>query len=242
MHKFIKFEQINSTNKYALENIGMLEDKTVIIADIQSAGRGRFSRRWVSDKKGNCYISFVLKPDFDYRNNFPNLTQYLSVVLCQEIEKYGVMPNIKWPNDVQINGKKIAGILSEVAYSAGKLDGIVLGLGVNLNLTEEDLKKVDIPATSLNLETNKSTDRDEFINNLAENFFKRYEIVVENGFGAIRAEYLSYCNFIGKEITIKNPEPTNLGVAIGISQDGALEILTSDGKVQKILSGDVILN
>ena len=242
MHKFIKFEQINSTNKYALENIGMLEDKTVIIADIQSAGRGRFSRRWVSDKKGNCYISFVLKPNPDYRNNYPNLTQYLSFILCQEIEKHGVKPTIKWPNYVQINGKKIAGILSEVAYSAGKLVGIVLGLGVNLNLTAEDLEKIDIPATSLNLETNKSTDRDEFINNLAESFFKRYEIIVEKGFGAIRAEYLLYCNFIGKEIMIKNPEPTNLGVAIGISQDGALEILTSDGKVQKILSGDVILN
>ena len=242
MFKFIKFDKITSTNKYALENIENIDANSVIRAEIQDAGRGRFARKWISDKRNNCYISFVLKPDLVYRNNFPNLTQYLSVVLCEELKKYGVFPNIKWPNDVQINGKKIAGILSEVAFSGNTFGGIVLGLGVNLNLEKEDLNSIDIPATSLNMETAQKIDSDIFIESLVEAFYNNYENVLRDGFASIKAQYLSYCNFIGKEITIKNPEPTNLGVAVGISQDGSLEILTSSGEIQKIISGDVILN
>ena len=242
MVNIIKFKNINSTNKYALENIDSIAANSVVTAETQDAGRGRFSRKWISDKKGNCYISFVLKPDLCYRNNFPNLTQYLSVVLCRELKKYNIQPNIKWPTDVQINGKKIAGILSEVAFLGNNFKGIVLGVGVNLNLEEEDIAKIDIPATSLNLETNTKTDCEKFINEFIESFFENYDDIIKNGFTSIRAEYLSYCDFIGKEITIKNPEPTTLGTAIGIAEDGSLEILTQNGETKKIISGDVILN
>ena len=242
MYRIIKFEKLDSTNKYALNNIDNIEGNSVIQAEMQDAGRGRFSRKWVSDKKNNCYMSFVLKPDLAFRNNFPNLTQYLSVVLCRELKKYGLSPNIKWPNDVQINGKKIAGILSEVAFSGSDFGGIVLGIGVNLNLEESDLKKIDIPATSLNLEIKTSIDSDEFIENFVKSFCENYDRILKEGFISIRAEYLYYCNFIGKEITIKNPEPTMLGTAIGISNDGSLELITPEGYTQRIISGDVILN
>ena len=242
MYRIIKFEKIDSTNKYALNNIDTIEADTVVMAETQDAGRGRFSRRWISDKKGNCYISFVLKPDLLYRKNFPNLTQYLSVVLCRELKKYGLNPNIKWPNDVQVNGKKIAGILSEVAFSGNDFKGIVLGIGVNLNLKESDLTKIDIPATSLNLELKTPVNSDKFIEDFVKSFFENYNNTLQNGFSVIRAEYVSCCNFIGKEITIKNPEPTTLGTAIGIANDGALEIITPTGETQRIISGDVILN
>ena len=242
MYKIIKFEKIDSTNKYALNNIADIEANTIIMAETQDAGRGRFSRKWISDKKGNCYISYVLKPDLCYRNNFPNLTQYLSVVLCKELKKYELSPNIKWPNDVQINGKKIAGILSEVAFSGNVFGGIVLGIGVNLNLEKNDLDKIDIPATSLNLEIESPVDKDEFVENFVRSFFEKYDDIVTEGFSVIRAEYMSYCNFIGKEITIKNPEPTTLGTAVGIAEDGSLEIITPSGKMQNIISGDMILN
>ena len=241
MYKIIKFDKLDSTNKYALNNIAGILPNTVIQAEIQEAGRGRFSRKWISDKAHNCYISFVLKPDLKYRDNFPNLTQYLSVVLCQELEKYELVPNIKWPNDVQVNGKKIAGILSEVAFSGHDFGGIVLGIGVNLNLETTDLDKIDIPATSINLEISKEVNSSEFIENFVKSFFEKYDEVLEKGFSSIKAQYISYCNFIGKEITIKNPEPTTLGTAIGISDDGALEILTPIGDVQKVISGDMVL-
>ena len=242
MFNLIKFNSLDSTNKYALENIELLKEGDIICADVQNAGRGRFSRKWISDKKNNCYISIVLKPDLKYRNNFPNLTQYLSLVLCETLKQYNANPEIKWPNDVQINGKKISGILSEVAFSGEQFKGIVLGIGVNLNLSRTDLNSIDIPATSLNLEIQKEVDSNIFIESLLQNFFMEYKKLIENGFSYIRARYLSYCNFIGKDITIKNPNPTTLGKAINIAADGSLEILTDNGKTEKIISGDVILN
>ncbi len=242
MFKIQKYEKLNSTNKYALENILKIDENTVISAETQDAGRGRFSRKWVSDKKDNCYISFVLKPDIKYQKNFPNITQYLSIILCRTLETYGVIPNIKWPNDVQINGKKIAGILSEISFENNIFNGLVLGIGVNLNLKKADLESIDIPATSLNIEVNQKINSEKFISDLVKNFYKEYEILLEKGFSHFRAEYISYCNFLGKEITIKNPEPQNLGKAINISEDGTLELLKQNGEIIKIISGDVILN
>lgn len=242
MFKIQKYEKLNSTNKYALENILKIDGNTVISAETQDAGRGRFSRKWVSDKKDNCYISFVLKPDIKYQKNFPNITQYLSIILCRTLKTYGVIPSIKWPNDVQINGKKIAGILSEISFENSIFNGLVLGIGVNLNLEKADLESIDIPATSLNIEVNQKINSEKFISDLVKNFYKEYEILLEKGFSHFRAEYISYCNFLGKEITIKNPEPQNLGKAINISEDGTLELLKQNGEIIKIISGDVILN
>jgi len=240
MFQILTFDKLNSTNKYALENIKSLDANTIIQAKTQDSGRGRFNRKWISDKDNNCYISFILKPDIKFQKHFPNLTQYLSIVLCKTLEAYNLQPNIKWPNDVQINGKKIAGILSEVSFSK-EFNGIVLGIGVNLNLTNEDILSINIPATSLNLELNKTIDSDKFIKELCENFYTGYENFLKNGFSIFRSEYISKCNFIGKEISIKNPEPILLGTALNICDDGSLEVLQKNGEIKKIISGDVSL-
>jgi len=241
MFKILTFDKLNSTNKYALDNIDSFDVNTIVRAKTQDAGRGRFDRKWISDKDNNCYMSFVLKPDIKFQKHFPNLTQYLSVVLCDLLEEYGIQPNIKWPNDVQINGKKIAGILSELSFGSAQFNGIVLGIGVNLNLTNEDIAGIDIPATSLNLEINNVVDSDKFINQLCEKFYLGYEDFLVNGFERIRASYISKCNFIGKEISIKNLEPVLAGIAINISADGSLEVLSKNGEIKKIISGDVIV-
>ena len=196
MYQILSYKKLNSTNKFALENINSLPDNSIISADIQDAGRGRFDRKWISDKPNNCYISFVLKPDLKFQKNFPNLTQYLSIVLCETLEAYGIEPNIKWPNDVLVNNQKIAGILSEMSISAKGFNGIVLGIGVNLNLSKSDLEDINIPATSLNLETSKSINKELFINSLCDNFYAGYELLLKNGFSHFRAKYIHYCNFI----------------------------------------------
>ena len=109
----IKLKEVNSTNLYAKEHLSELADKTVIIADRQTNGRGRFDRVWVDLGGDNLFMSIVLKPSDKFLNVYPNLTQYLSVVVCKVLEHYGLQPNTKWPNDVLIKGKKISGILSE---------------------------------------------------------------------------------------------------------------------------------
>ena len=94
----IYLEQTDSTNLYAKLNLENLADKTIIHAGKQTAGHGRFNRLWVDPGKGNLFLSFVLKPSDSFNNYFSNLTQYLSVILCNLLEEYGVIPQIKWPN------------------------------------------------------------------------------------------------------------------------------------------------
>ena len=193
MYQILSYKKLNSTNKFALENISSLPDNSIISADIQDTGRGRLDRKWVSDKPNNCYISFVLKPDLKFQKNFPNITQYLSIVLCETLEAYGIEPNIKWPNDVLVNNKKIAGILSEMSFSAKGYEGIVLGIGVNLNLSKSDLEDINIPATSLNLETSKNINKELFINSLCDNFYADYDFFLKNGFGKFLVNMMARC-------------------------------------------------
>jgi len=150
-----------------MENLSNLPDKQVIVAGKQTHGRGRFDRKWISDKEGNVYLSIVLK-----NTPLTNLTPFMAEAVCKVLENYDVKAIIKEPNDVMVDGKKIAGILSQSSTRGNILNGMVIGAGVNLNLNEDDLEKIDQPATSLNLLIGKSIDRDVFIEKLLNEFFK----------------------------------------------------------------------
>ena len=99
-------ETVDSTNKYAKEHLAELNDKTLVYAGTQTAGRGRLQRKWSSLGDNNLYASIVLKPSKELKEIYSNLTQYLSVILAQTFENYNLSPKIKWPNDVRIDGKK----------------------------------------------------------------------------------------------------------------------------------------
>lgn len=241
MFKIIEFDELESTNKFALENISKYESGTIIRAHRQLSGRGRFERKWISDNKNNCYITIILKPDIKYQKSFQNITQYLSIVLCQELLRQGINASIKWPNDVLVNGKKIAGILSETSFSGDKFNGLVVGVGVNLNSDQKEMSEIDIPATSMKIELGQNIDSKLFVEHLAKRFFSEYDTLLRKGFGYFRAQYISMTDFIGKKITIKNPELQELGIAVNVCADGALEVFTNEGEIKKIISGDVIL-
>lgn len=169
----ISFEKLDSTNKYAKENIETLADKTIIIADCQTNGYGQFQRAWVDAGGENVYMTFVLKPQVLLQEHV-NLTNYLAQVLCNQFAELGLAPVIKPPNDVLINGKKVCGILAESITKGDKLKGIALGVGVNLNSKVENLQKIDQPATSISFELGREINKQEFIDNLIESFFKNY--------------------------------------------------------------------
>ena len=126
-------DKVDSTNKFAKEHLAELRDKTIVYSALQTAGRGRMQRKWNSNSGDNIYASIVLKPSKELKEVYSNLTQYLSLVLAETIEDYNIYPQIKWPNDVRINGKKISGILAESVIVKNELKGIILGFGVNLN-------------------------------------------------------------------------------------------------------------
>lgn len=236
----LKFDFIDSTNTYGVKNFDDLKDKTIITANEQTAGKGRFERVWVSKNCENIYISFVLKPQ--NKNHLSNLTQYLSTAAAKVIETYGITPEIKWPNDVLVNGKKICGILCEGVLEKNKFKGVVLGIGVNLNYDEQTLKNIERPATSLNLETKKPIDKEIFLNLLINEFFKNYEKAAANGFESFKDEYLKFVKFLGRKIFIQERDGAQkiLYTAKSLDEKGNLIVIDSKNNEKIILSGDLI--
>lgn len=239
--KEIRLEEIDSTNSYAKSRIDDFADKTVIFARRQTFGRGRLNRVWVDLGEGNLFMSIVLKPSNVLKDFYSNLTQYLSVCLCKVLEKYELRPQIKWPNDVLIAGKKIGGILSEaITNSGGNLRGIILGIGVNLNVKPCDVSKVsDKAITSLNLEIQKTVNVDEFRQKLLDEFFENYEKFLAQGFRFIKDDYILRNCFIGKELSVKVFDKVENGVAKSIDDYGEL-VLTKNDKDLVLTIGDIL--
>lgn len=233
-------EEIDSTNKYAKEHIQDLSDKTVVYTFNQTNGRGRLERKWSYLGKDNIYASVVLKPSEEMREVYSNLTQYLCVVLAQTFEEYGVEPKIKWPNDIQINSKKISGILAEGVIEKGKLEGLVLGFGINLNTKKELLDKINQPATSLNIETGEDIDKEIFLKKLLAKFCLMYDKFIETGFLLIKEEYLKRAGFLNKEVSVKVFDRTVSGIAKDITDNGALRLIDKQNKEHILLIGDIL--
>lgn len=241
MVKVIQLEEVDSTNSYGKKRIDEFEDKTAIITKKQTSGRGRLNRSWVDLGEENLFLSIILKPSETFNEIYPNLTQYLSVTLCKVIESYGIQTQIKWPNDVLIDGKKIAGILSETVMQGQKLKGIVLGVGVNLNSNQEKINAIPNKiATSLNIETQKAIDLKEFLNKLLTEFFEHYDEFLQSGFLQIKDDYIKRNCFLGKEIKVQVFNHMESGLAKAVNDLGEL-VLEDNNKSEIVLTiGDII--
>lgn len=238
----ISLEEVDSTNLYAKQNLDSLEDRTIIVAKNQTSGRGRFNRSWVDLGDDNLFMSFVLKPSDTFKDVYANLTQYISVILVNILEEYGLAPSIKWPNDVLIDGKKISGILSETVMQGNKFKGLVLGVGVNLNAEKSALSLVkDKKITALNIELEREhVDKKLFFEKLVNQFFKSYDEFLEHGFLLIKNKYINACNFLGKEISVQVFDDKKSGIAKYINDSGEL-ILQNHKKEEFVLTmGDIL--
>lgn len=238
--KILKFDCIDSTNTYGKSNFDNLDDKTVIISDEQTQGRGRFNRTWISQDCDNIYLSLILKPE--KKDYLANLTQYMSVIAAKTIETYNVAPQIKWPNDVMINNKKVCGILCEGVIKNNKLLGVILGIGINVNANEKILETINKPATSLNIELEQKIDRDLFLKKFLDNFFENYENAIQKGFESFEQDYIKYTNFLKKTVFIQqrdNDEKKEY-TAKAIDKNGNLIVLNKNNEQEIIYSGDLI--
>lgn len=235
----IFLEVVDSTNLFGKNNLKDLSDKTVIRAAHQTSGRGRLERSWIDMGDNNLFMSFILKPSSSFNEKYSNLTQYLSVVLCDVLESFGLIPQIKWPNDVLINGKKIAGILCETVMQGAKFNGLVLGVGVNLNSSFDSLVTVDKPATALNLEIGREIDVEQFKNILVAEFFSNYDEFLDKGFEFIKSKYISHACFLDKEICVQSLNKKNKGVAKSVTDNGEL-VLEDKGKIFVLTIGDIL--
>ena len=239
--KLLYIEELDSTNRWAKENVDVLDDMTVVYTYNQTAGRGRLNRSWSYMGEGNIYASVVLKPSDRMSEVYSNLTQLLCLVLAQTFEEYGVEPKIKWPNDIRINGKKISGILAESVIGLNhELKGIVLGFGVNLNVSKDLISSIDQPATSLNLEIGINIDKELFLKNLLDKFCLLYNDFIREGFLLIREDYKRRAEFLNKEVSVKVFDKIYSGVAVDVTESGALKIVDKDNNENILLIGDIL--
>lgn len=233
-------DKVDSTNKYAKEHISELDDMKLVYTDNQTNGRGRLERKWNFTGGQNIYASIVLKPSKEFKEVYSNLTQYLCLVLAEVFEEYKVTPQIKWPNDIKVNGKKISGILAEAVSSSNGLEGLVLGFGINLNCDKKLMEGINQPATSLNLETGMKIDRDIFLKKVIDKFCLGYNRFIEDGFLLIREDYKKRAEFLNKTVSVKVFDKTITGIAKDVTENGALKLIDGNNKEYVLLMGDIL--
>ena len=239
--KVIHLEETNSTNDYVKTHMSELENLTFVYADRQTAGRGRLDRKSIDTGEKNLFLTIVIKPENQKPTPYlSNFTQYLSVILSKVLEEdYGLTPSIKWPNDVLINGRKIAGILAEGTTQGTTFSGLALGIGVNLNTSQETLNKIDKPATSIFNENGEHVNTEIFLEKLYKKFCLLYDEFVCKGFISIKEYYENRATFIGENISINVLGEIHNGIATGITKEGSL-ILQENNKENIYYIGDIL--
>ena len=236
---FIHFNTIDSTNTWAKTNADSLDPQkvTCITAEAQTAGRGRFRRKWVSPSEGNIYATFYfcISKDAPY---FSNLSQLLSISFAKVLIEEGLSPQIKWPNDILLGEKKLAGILCESITLNDRL-GIVLGIGVNVNMPEEVLSHIDQPAISLAVFTGKSWSVQLLLKEIVKQFLQDLSKLQSEGFSCFRAFYEQQLAFKGKEIECLHGTKTIQGICHSIAPNGNLNVQMPDGSLISVYSGEI---
>ncbi len=239
--EILYFESINSTNSLALKLIETShKDGTVIIANEQLAGRGRFERRWISPAKKNLYMSIILSPELSLKN-LSFLSLMTAVSCASAIRKLTPLNvSIKWPNDIVVEEKKLGGILIETKTYKEKIYAI-LGIGINVNF-----KRLEMPedirdfATSIMEETGITYSRAQIALELLKDLDRWYYILLNKGFEKIKKEWLNLTSTIGRFIRVMSGSDIYTGKAIGIDEEGMLLLNTGDF-IRKISSGDVTI-
>jgi len=205
------------------------------VAEAQSGGRGRLGRSWFSPSGQNLHASFVLRPSFDpKRIPLVTLTAGLAVVDAVAPRVAGRRVGLKWPNDVYIDGRKVAGVLSEAQVQDGRAAWIVVGIGVNVRTTTFP-PEIAARATSLAIAGATSLDRGDLFVDLAAALFHRMQLLREGKTPELIAAFAGRDELAGHAITIDGAPST----ALGIAEDGALVIRRADGREEKCVAGDV---
>ena len=235
------YPSLDSTNMLAFELAGTgAPEGTAVIADSQTGGKGRLGRRWESPAGVNLYTSIILRPGIPPRYAH-NLTFLSAVAVAETVERFSpVRPTVKWPNDILLDGKKVAGILMEMHSEPDRVHFVVAGIGVNINIRGETFTDTLKPiATSLYEKSGKETDRAGFTCVLYSSFEKWYKIYKEKGFFPVMEAWKGFFASVGKIITVRSFDSVIEGVCLGVDADGALLVKTQAGATERIISGDV---
>ena len=241
--KIYYFDTINSTQNFAIE-LGSKpnENGTLVISERQTHGRGRLNRKWTSPR-GGIWFSVILHPSFDisHATLFPIATSLALAIAIEKVLK--IKPRLKWPNDLTVSDKKVAGILMDLSVESGKIEHLILGVGINFRINPHEIERAikNTPhyygVTTL-VKKDSKTSAVKLVQAFLYELENVYKITSVGNFAHIIKEWTKRSSTIGKTITISTPSGKIRGKAVRIDNDGAL-VLSSQGKNQRILVGDV---
>ncbi|MGO1470065.1 MAG: biotin--[acetyl-CoA-carboxylase] ligase [Tissierella sp.] len=234
------FDSVDSTNNQAKKIASKEMEGTCLIAEQQVEGKGRLGRRWISPKKKGIWMSVILKPDME-PYNVGSITLLGAASVYKALKKMDIDSQIKWPNDILINNKKIGGILTEISAELNKINYLVMGIGINVNLDEKDIPdELKTKATSIKINENRRIDRKILLANILNEFESLYiSFVNENS----NSKAIEICRknsaTIGKEVKVRQGKEEKLGKALDINNKGELVVEFKEGHIQNIFAGEV---
>jgi BirA family biotin operon repressor/biotin-[acetyl-CoA-carboxylase] ligase len=240
-HRYHHLDQTTSTNDHAMTlALQGAPHGSLIVAEQQTQGRGRLRRPWISARHQGIYLSIILRGPLPF-DRAPQVTMVaaLSLSRCLRTE-WGVEAFTKWPNDVLVQGRKVAGILTEAKSDQDQVHFLVLGVGININQSRKDLSEsFRYPATSLALELGHTVKRQDFLNSYIHRLEPDYDRWKREGFAVFSDEWENTSWILNKTITLQCSGGAVTGRVIGFSPEGALRLLQHNGTEQVIWAGDV---
>jgi BirA family biotin operon repressor/biotin-[acetyl-CoA-carboxylase] ligase len=237
----IFLETIDSTNTYAKLHVSHFPKDaiTCIVAETQTGGRGRLQRKWISPPGVNLYVTFYFRlplKQLDLMTLGLVLASSMASILIAE----RLQPKIKWPNDLQLSGQKFGGVLCETSLDGNMFD-VFAGIGINVNMNEQNLQEIGQPATSLKNETGRLWDRGKLLQKLQEQFAHDLELFKQFGFApfySLCERYLAYKN---EEVRCFDGQKEWIGICRSLSKTGELQVELPDRSIHIANSGEISL-
>jgi BirA family biotin operon repressor/biotin-[acetyl-CoA-carboxylase] ligase len=234
------FFKTDSTNRVALElgHAGEPEG-AVVVAEEQTAGRGRAGRAWYSEHAAGIYATLLLRPRLA-PVQAPLLTMMAGLSAHAAIQaQTGLTVDLKWPNDLLINGKKVGGILTEMHAEPGQIRFVIVGIGLNVN-QEKFAGELGAIATSLRLETGKTQSRLELLGRLLREFENDYNQFLREGAASVTKKFVAISSYAqGRRVRVTNGTESFAGTTAGLGPEGLLQVRRDDGAVVTVIAGDV---
>jgi len=235
------FDSIGSTNDEALAwATSGADDMSLVIADEQTLGRGRYDRPWITPPATALALSLILRPSTEERAHLTRIVGLAALAVSDALQTRGLNPEIKWPNDVLLNMRKVAGILIELVWSGDNIECIVVGIGINVE--KGAVPSTDIlrfPATSLEHELGQTPERGTLLHDILANIIALRPHLTTDAFIAAWQEKLAYN---GRQVQVDmGGDQSVRGKIVGLESDGSLRIRDEHGKYVTVRFGDVRL-
>jgi BirA family biotin operon repressor/biotin-[acetyl-CoA-carboxylase] ligase len=235
------FDSLDSTNAKAYQlALDGAEEGEVVISESQAKGKGRLGRQWFSPPFLNLYLSVILRPTIS-PHQASLITLMAAVATAEAIREFsGFLPLIKWPNDILLRDRKVAGLLNEIHSEIDRIHFVILGIGVNLNTDENTFsKEIRAAATSLKIEMGQTISRKAFLQVFLRELERWYSIFISEGSAVILKAWGDRAHLQGRRVRVTSFGETLAGTAIDVDSDGALILETEDGKRRRVVAGDV---